>query len=115
MNDKWYNTFMFGKRKKSVIVGQVSAVGKIFALRNVRDCKEFVFESFKWLRQNKDNIAFLSVEKKEKKDETDPNYVIIRADLYKDMLASLLELEKAQEDIYYIKEIIKGMEKEENS
>jgi len=103
---------MFGKKKKSVIVGQVSAVGKIFALRNIRNCKDFVFESFKWLRQSKDNIAFVSLEKK---DEADPNYVIIRIELYKKLLASLIELEKAQDDIYYIKEIIKEMEKEENS
>jgi len=103
---------MFGKKKKSVVVKQVSAVGKIFALRNIRDCKAFVFESFKWLRQNENNIAFLSVEKK---DEELPNYVIIRAELYKDLVAALLELEKTRDDIYYIKEIIKEMEKEENS
>lgn len=101
---------MFWKKKKEpIIVGRFSAIDKIFALKNIRNCKDFVFEVFKWLRQHKDNVAFLRVESEE------TNYVIIHADLYKELINSNLELKKAQDDIYYIKEIIKQMESEENS
>ena len=99
----------WNKKKDDIVVGQFSAIDKIFRLKNIRRCKEFVFEIFKFLRKHEDNIAFLQVESK------DVNYVIIRSDLYKELVNATLELKAAQEDIYYIKEIVKQMEKEENN
>lgn len=98
---------MFWNKKEPIVEGQSSCIDKIFALKNIRDCKRFVFELFKWLRTHKDNIAFLKVESK------DINFVVISADNYKKLIDSSIKLNEAQEDIYYIKEIIKQMESEE--
>ena len=95
------------KKKKDIIVGQFSAMDKVFFLKNIKYCKTFVFEVFKWLKGNKDNIAFLRIESKE------TNYVIISVELYREFINNTIELQQAKNDVYYIKEIIDQMESED--
>jgi len=101
---------MFWKKKNEPIVqGQFSSIDKIFAIKKLKRCKEFVFEVFNWLKQGDDNIAFIRF------DSEEANYVVLNVNLYKELINATIELKAAKDDIYYIKEIIKQLEDEEGN